>query len=104
LSERDADAANIAAVKSAPTLDVRLPLIVLAADGTNGWVPADQTDLRKAGDAGYAAGRQRIARQSTRGVVVAVAHSSHNVPEEQPVAIAQAIAAVIAQLKGTSAQ
>jgi pimeloyl-ACP methyl ester carboxylesterase len=99
LSERDADAANIAAMKAAPPLDPRLPLVVLAADGTNDWVAAEQADLRKAGDLGYATGRERIARQSARGSVVAVAHSSHDIPEEQPAAIVQAVAAVTVQIK-----
>jgi len=99
LSERDADAANIAAVKAAAALDPRLPLVVLAADGTNDWVPAEQAELRKGGDAGYAAGRERIARQSARGSVVAVAHSSHDIPEAQPAAVVQAVAAVSAQIE-----
>jgi len=99
LSERDADAANIAAVKAAPPIDPHLPLVVLAADGTNDWVPPDQAELRKTGDLGYATGRERIARQSTRGSVVAVAHSSHDIPEAQPAAIVQAVAAVTAQIE-----
>jgi pimeloyl-ACP methyl ester carboxylesterase len=104
LSERDADVANIAALKAALPVDSELPLVVLAADGTNDWVPAEQADLRKAGDAGYAAGRERIARQSARGRVVAVTHSSHDIPEEQPAAIAQAVAAVTAQIEGAAAK
>jgi len=83
--------------------DARLPLLVLAADGTNDGVPADQVDVRKAGDAGYASERRRIARQSTRGCVTAIAHSSHNVPEEQPAATAQVIATVSAQVMRTAA-
>ncbi|MEP7041430.1 MAG: alpha/beta hydrolase [Dokdonella sp.] len=104
VSERESDAANIAAIQSISLADTDLPLIVLAADGTNDWLPADQADLRKAADAGYAAGRARIARQSRRGNVVAVAHSSHNIPEEQPAAIARAVEQAAAQVKAASAK
>jgi pimeloyl-ACP methyl ester carboxylesterase len=93
LSERESGAANNAAMKAAPALVSNPPLIVLAADGTNSWLPADQ---RKAADAAYDAGRKRIARQSSHGVVVRVKDSSHDMQEDRPDAIAQAIARMTA--------
>ncbi|MEO7324839.1 MAG: alpha/beta hydrolase [Dokdonella sp.] len=96
LSEREADAANSAAVHALKPLG-KIPLIVLSADGTNAHLPPD---LRKAADAAYRDGHKRIAASSTRGRLVAVEHSSHNVHEDRPDAIADAVAQAIAQIGG----
>lgn len=94
LSERESDAANVAAVRAARTPLGALPLVVLAADGTNdGLAPAE----RAAADAGYDAGRKRIASLSSAGRVVRVAHSSHNVQEDRPDAIIEAVEHLAAQ-------
>lgn len=90
LSERAADAANIAAVKVAK-LPAGLPLVVLEADGSNEWMPAPQRALA---DKAAHEGRARIAASSSNGRVVAVAHSSHNVQEDQPQAIVDAVLAL----------
>lgn len=95
LSEGGADAANIAAVKSAPVTYAALPLIVLSAEGGRDWVPPAD---RKASDAAYTKGHRRIAALSSRGVVVPVAKASHDIQEDRPQAIADAIAKVIQQI------
>ena len=96
LSERDSEATNIAAVRAARTPLGALPLVVLAADGTNdGLAPAE----RAAADAGYDAGRKRIAALSSAGHVVRVAHSSHNVQEDRPDAVIEAVEHLVAQLR-----
>lgn len=87
LSERESDAANIAAVKAAK-LPPNVPLVVLAADGTNDWMSPDQ---RTVADKAYDAGRAKIAASTTKGRLVRVAHSSHNVQEDQPRAIVDAV-------------
>jgi len=90
LSERESDAANIAAVKAAK-LPANVPLVVLDADGTNDWMPQDQ---RAIADAAYHAGHAKIAAASTKGRLVPVSHSSHNVQEDQPRAIVDAVFAL----------
>lgn len=97
LSEREADAANSAAVQALKPLG-KVPLIVLSADGTHDYLPPD---ARKAADAAYRDGHQRIAASSTRGRVVPVENSSHNVQEDRPDAIADAVARAIAQVGGS---
>lgn len=98
LSERGADAANIAAVKAIPASTyAALPLIVLSAESREWIAPED----RKEADAAYAKAHRRIAASSTRGRVVAVAKSGHNIQEDQPAAVAKAIAE-IAQRSATS--
>jgi pimeloyl-ACP methyl ester carboxylesterase len=94
LSEREADATNSTAVRALKPLG-KVPLIVLGADGTNDYLPPAQ---RKAADAAWRAGHERIAASSTRGRYVPVAHSSHNVQEDRPDAIADAVATAIAQI------
>lgn len=96
LSERESDAANAAAVKVAP-LPKDIPLVVLSAGGGRDWVPAAD---RGAADAAYAKAHKRIAAQSSRGVVVAVDKASHDMHEQRPDAIADAVAQVDAQIKG----
>lgn len=92
LSERESDAANIAAVKAIPTSAyARLPLIVLSAE-RRAWIPAQD---RAEADAAYAEGQRRIAALSARGRVEVVAQASHNIHEDQPEAVAKAIAEVV---------
>lgn len=88
LSERDADAANVAAVKAASTAAYsKLPLQVLSAQQREWIEPQD----RKEAEAAYAKAHRRIAALSTRGRVVAVANSGHNIHEDRPEAVAKAI-------------
>jgi pimeloyl-ACP methyl ester carboxylesterase len=88
LSERDADAASVAAVKVAPTaVYSKLPLQVLSAQQREWIQPQD----RKEAEAAYAKAHRRIAALSTRGRVVAVADSGHNIHEDRPEAVAKAI-------------
>jgi pimeloyl-ACP methyl ester carboxylesterase len=95
LSERDSDAANVAAVK-ATLLPKDIPLIVLSADGGRDWVPAAE---RAAADEAYAKGHKRIAAQSSRGVVVTVDKGSHDIQEKRPDAIADAVEQIDAQIR-----
>lgn len=87
LSEREADAANGAALRALHEHGTK-PLLVLAADGSNAWLPPEQ---RKAADAAYDAGRRRIAATSTHGRVIPVANSSHDIQEDRPDAVVDAI-------------
>lgn len=96
LSERESAPANSAALRSPPSLGA-IPLIVLGADGTNDYLPPA---ARKAAAAAYRAGHQRIVATSTHGAFVAIAHSSHDMQEDRPDAIADAVAAVIRQAAG----
>ena len=90
LSERASDAANVAAVTAAK-LPAALPLVVLEADGSNDWMPHEQRALA---DKAYRAGRAKIAASTSNGRLVPVAHSSHNVQEDQPQAIVDAVLAL----------
>jgi pimeloyl-ACP methyl ester carboxylesterase len=92
LSERESEPANSVAVQALHPLGAT-PLVVLGADGTNDYLPPAE---RKAADAAYRAGHRRMAATSSRGRYVPVAHSSHNVQEDRPDAIADAVAQVIA--------
>lgn len=100
LSERESDSANNAAVQALKTLG-KVPLIVLSADGTHDYLPPA---ARKAANAAYRDGHKRIAASSTRGRVVPVDHSSHNVQEDRPDAIADAVAQAIAQMRAAKAR
>jgi pimeloyl-ACP methyl ester carboxylesterase len=93
LSERESVPANSAALRSPPALGA-IPLIVLGADGTNDYLPPA---ARKTADAAYRAGHQRIVATSSRGAFVAVAHSSHDVQEDRPDAIVDAVTRIIQQ-------
>lgn len=95
LSEREAFPLNDAAVQALHPLG-KLPLIILSADGTNDYLPPA---ARKAADVAYRAGQQRIAASSTQGRVMPVEHSSHNIQEDRPDAIIDAVARVIGQLR-----
>ncbi|MBO9661473.1 alpha/beta hydrolase [Dokdonella sp.] len=100
LSERAADAANIAAVKAAQTRSLaKLPLIVLSAENREWIEPHD----RKIAEAAYAKAHRRIAALSTRGRVEAVAKSGHNIQEDRPEAVAKAIAEVMREVSATKA-
>ena len=100
LSEREADSTNSAAVQALKPLGA-VPLIVLSADGTHDYLPPA---ARKAADAAYRDGHKRIAASSTRGRVVPVEHSSHNVQEDRPDAIVDAVDEAIAQIRGEKAR
>lgn len=95
LSERESDAANVAAVKAA-RLPKDIPLVVLSAEGGRDWVPATE---REAADAAYTKAHQRITAQSSRGVVVTVDKASHDIQESRPDAIADAVERIGAQIK-----
>ncbi len=94
MSERKSFALNDTAVQVLHPLG-KLPLIVLSVNGTNDYLPPA---ARKAADAVYRGGYKRIAASSTRGRVMPVWHSSHNIQEDRPDAIIDAVARVIAQL------
>jgi pimeloyl-ACP methyl ester carboxylesterase len=88
LSERDADAANVAAVKAAPIAAyAQLPLRVLGAAQREWIEPQD----RREAEAAYAKAHRRIAARSARGRVGAVASSGHDIHEDRPGAVAKAI-------------
>lgn len=92
LSERAADAANITAVKTAPTQTLsKRPLVVLSA-GNREWVAPED---RKEAEAAYAKAHRRIAALSERGRVETVAQASHDIQESQPETVAEAIAEVV---------
>ena len=95
LSERASDTANVAAVK-ASKLPPALPLIVLEADGTNDWMPKEQRALA---DKAYHDGHAKLAASTTQGRLAPVAHSSHNVQEDQPQAVVDAVRALIRGLR-----
>jgi len=65
-----------------------IPLLILAPDGSHNDAPPDD---RKALDAASAATHKAIAGTSTRGEIVPVAHSSHEVEMDQPDAVVDAI-------------
>jgi pimeloyl-ACP methyl ester carboxylesterase len=90
LSERASDAANIAAVKAAK-LPPAIPLVVLDADGTNDWMPPEQRALA---DKAYHLAHAKLASSTPNGRLVPVAHSSHNMQEDQPQAIVDAVLAL----------
>ena len=73
-----------------------LPLVILAADGSNAYLPPD---LRKQVDAAWQASYARLAAYSTRGVVVPVARSSHNMFDDRPDAIVDAVTRLVGELR-----
>jgi pimeloyl-ACP methyl ester carboxylesterase len=88
--------ATPAALRAAGRTYGDLPLLILAADGSNAYLPPD---LRKPMDAAWQASYARLAAYSTRGVVVPVAHSSHNMFDDQPDAIVDAVTRLIGELR-----
>ena len=77
-----------------------IPLLVLAPDATNADAPAQD---RKALDAATAKTHKLIAATSTRGKIIPIAHSSHDVQFDQPDAVANAISEAIRSAKAQSA-
>ena len=77
-----------------------IPLLVLAPDGSHGDAPPDD---RKALDAASAATHKAIAATSTRGEIIAVAHSSHEIEMDRPDAVVDAVKKAI-QLASTPKQ
>ena len=73
-----------------------MPLVILAADGGNAYLPPD---LRKSADAAWAASYRRLAASSTRSEIITVAHSSRYIYDDRPDAIIDAVAKLLAQLK-----
>lgn len=94
ISEHETDAADIAAVK-ASHIPADLPLIVLSAGGGRDWVAPED---RKIVDAAFSAGHARIAALSSRGRVIPVPDASHNMQEDRPDAIADAVAKIDAEI------
>ncbi len=76
-----------------------LPLWVLAADGSNAYLPPD---LRKQVDAAWQASYARLAAYSTRGRVIQVARSSHNMFDDRPDAIVDAVTDLLGELRRAS--
>jgi len=76
-----------------------IPLLVLAPDATNADAPAQD---RKALDAATAKTHRLIAATSTRGKIIPVAHSSHDVQFDRPDAVAAAISEAIRSVKSVA--
>ena len=75
-----------------------MPLVILAADGSNAYLP---DDLRRKADAAWAEGYRRLAAVSTRSEIVTVEHSSHNMYDDRPDAIVAAVERVVTALRET---
>lgn len=73
-----------------------IPLLILAPDSTNAEAPPAD---RKALDAASSKTHRLIAATSTRGKIVPVAHSTHDVQFDQPAAVTAAINEVLGDLK-----
>jgi len=73
-----------------------MPLTILAADGSNAYLPED---LRKMMDAAWAASYRRLAAQSTRSRIVDVAHSSHIMYMDRPDAIIGAVRDMLEEVR-----
>jgi pimeloyl-ACP methyl ester carboxylesterase len=65
-----------------------IPLLILAADSSNADAPPE---VRKALDAAQEKTNRLIAATSTRGEIIPVAHSSHDVQMDRPDAVVDAI-------------
>ena len=77
-----------------------IPLIVLEPDSTNADAPPDD---RKALDAATVKTHKLIAATSTRGKIIPVAHSSHDVQFDRPDAVLSAISEAIKDVKTKAA-
>ena len=73
-----------------------MPLTILAADGSNAYLPSD---LRKMMDAAWAASYRRLAALSTRSKLVTVAHSSHLMYLDRPDAIIDAVRDMLEEVR-----
>jgi len=73
-----------------------LPLTILAADGSNAYLPAD---LRKMMDDAWAASYRRLAALSTRSRIVTVTHSSHLMYLDRPDAIVDAVRDMLGEVR-----
>lgn len=77
-----------------------MPLLILQPDAPFDDVPAD---IRKALEAARRKTQQAIAATSSRGKIVPVRHSSHDVQLDQPDAVVAAVATAINEAKPTHA-
>lgn len=77
-----------------------IPLLVLEPDATNADAPAED---RKALDAATAKTHRLIAATSTRGKIIPVAHSSHDVQFDRPDAVVSAISEALKSVKAQPA-
>lgn len=76
-----------------------IPLLILAPDSTNADAPPAD---RKALDAATAKTHRLIAATSTRGKIIPVPHSTHDVQFDQPDAVINAIAEALNDTRGKS--
>jgi len=100
LSEKSAwSDATPTALKATRRAYGAMPLVILAADGSNAYLPPE---LRRQADAAWAASYRRLAETSTRSTIITVEHSSHLMYEDRPDAIVAAAADLVGQIRARS--